>query len=203
MEEKREDGDSSCVSSQQYVNMSKDEFLKVENVDVIVLSPLMRALETCNILFDLKHRVKLPEFPKCIVNPLCREAVHSRADLGSYREHLEKEFPFLDEVLAELPKSKWWYDSWGLPGIISYHENDISDRLQGFSDYLLRDEFRGKTIVIVGHSTFFQQFLGTKTKLRNCGVVKIQFDCESGTWKPELDSVFGHEQFYKQESTQW
>ena len=49
-----------------------------EKLDVVLVSPMRRALHTCQIIFD-GH----PDKPKIIVQPSFREIMESSNDIGS------------------------------------------------------------------------------------------------------------------------
>ncbi len=52
--------------------------MKDIHLDLIVCSPMRRTIQTCNLIFK-DHKSKAP----VIVDPLFREAISSRCDIGS------------------------------------------------------------------------------------------------------------------------
>lgn len=63
---------------------------------------MRRTLQTCSLIFK-DHKSKAP----VIVDPLFREAISSRCDIGSRLRESMKEFPQFDYSLIEHPD--YWY----------------------------------------------------------------------------------------------
>lgn len=76
-------------------------------VDIILASPLSRAMETANILFGHEHQIAPSRLPK-VAHPVLRERLFMSSDVGRSKKDLALEFPDWD--LNELPDEKpWWF----------------------------------------------------------------------------------------------
>ena len=127
--------------------------------DLVVTSPLTRALQTAVGLFE-------DQPVPIIVSEIHRERLGNSCDVGRNPSLLMDEFPqlsfgHLDEV--------WWHDGEkddrGVP-VEPY--NLLSRRLSDFSRWIKnRHE---QTIVVVGHGTFFHRLTGQH--MENCEIVK-------------------------------
>lgn len=71
-------------------------------IDLVIVSPLRRALKTCDIIFA-DH----PSNPPVIVDPTFREILCSSNDIGSRIEESKKEFTRYDFSLITDPD--YWY----------------------------------------------------------------------------------------------
>jgi broad specificity phosphatase PhoE len=77
------------------------------SVDIILASPLSRAMETANILFGFKHQIAPSRVPR-VAHPILRERLFMSSDVGRCKKDLEVDFPGWD--LNELPNDKpWWF----------------------------------------------------------------------------------------------
>jgi broad specificity phosphatase PhoE len=81
------------------------------NIDLLVSSPLTRAIQTSEIafnrtkFFNSKHDFKYSK----VINPLASERVYLSSDIGKFKEELENEFPQWDYSL--LPSNRvWWFE---------------------------------------------------------------------------------------------
>jgi len=137
-------------------------------VDLVVTSPLTRALQTAAGLFDGHRRS-----PPIVVHPLMRVRVENSCDIGRSPCALAVEFPSLD--LAHLD-DVWWHVD-GTPdtrGICVEPIARVAARAAQFKAYLrARPE---RCIAVVGHGTFFFHLTGRA--LANCEVTEL--DLESG-----------------------
>ncbi|KAL6073512.1 putative Alpha-ribazole phosphatase [Balamuthia mandrillaris] len=78
------------------------KMLEQKPIQLVVTSPLTRAVQTCDIVFgNLKGKVPF------IMHPLCREQMSGADDLGRLKEDLKKEFEGYDMGLV--PEGFWWY----------------------------------------------------------------------------------------------
>jgi broad specificity phosphatase PhoE len=137
--------------------------------ELIVVSPLSRALVTCLHSFGDRG---IP----IVVNHLCREKVENACDIGRPARVLQKEFPQFD--FSMLPNI-WWYTN-GLNVTEDNYQQLFRDnryteplesvkrRVEEFKEWLRKRP--ETTIVIVGHSNFFLQFSGVF--LKNCEVLQ-------------------------------
>jgi len=135
-------------------------------VDVVVSSPLTRALQTAQGLFN-GH----PCAPSIVVHPLLRERVENSCDVGRSPRALATDFPSLD--VAHLDEI-WWHAEGPADarGICVEPVESVAARALKFKNYL-----RGRPercIAVVGHGTFF--FHMTGRALANCECVTLDLD---------------------------
>ena len=132
-------------------------------IELVIVSPLTRALQTAAGLFD-GHR----HAPRMVVHALMRERVENSCDVGRSPRELAIDFPALD--LAHLDDI-WWHAD-GLPderGICVEPVAEVAARALRFKAYL-----RGRPercIAVVGHGTFFHHLTGRS--LANCEVLDL------------------------------
>ena len=137
-------------------------------IDVVVSSPLTRALQTAQGLFD-KH----PRAPSIVVHPLLRERVENSCDVGRSPSALASDFPSLD--VAHLD-AIWWHAE-GAPdprGICVEPVESVAARALEFKDYL-RSRLE-RCIAVVGHGTFFFHLTGRA--LANCQYATLELDSD-------------------------
>lgn len=138
-------------------------------VELVVTSPLTRALQTTAGLFD-GHR----HSPRIVVHALMRERVENSCDVGRPPAELAVEFPALD--LAHLD-DVWWHAE-GVPdmrGICIEPVASVAARALQFKSYLrTRPE---RCIAVVGHGTFFFHLTGRM--LANCETADVELDVVS------------------------
>ena len=139
-------------------------------VDLVVTSPLTRALQTTAGLFA-DH----PSRPTVLVEALHRECQESSCDIGRAPALLAAEFPAFQ--LGHLPEV-WWHAA-GEPHERGFHVEPrdlFHGRVAAFRDWL-----RGRperTIAVVGHYTFFYHLTGRG--LANCEVARFDLDAAPG-----------------------
>lgn len=132
-------------------------------VELVVTSPLTRALQTAAGLFDGHRRS-----PPIVVHPLMRERVENSCDIGRSPRALAAEFPALD--LAHLD-DVWWHaeGTADTRGICVEPIARVTARAAQFKAYLrARPE---RCIAVVGHGTFFFHLTGRA--LANCEVAEL------------------------------
>jgi broad specificity phosphatase PhoE len=135
-------------------------------VELVVTSPLTRALQTAAGIFD-GHR----HSPRIVVHALMRERVENSCDVGRRPSELAVDFPSLD--LAHLD-DVWWHAE-GAPdprGICIESVASVAARALQFKWYL-----RGRPercIAVVGHGTFFYHLTGRT--LANCETAGVELD---------------------------
>lgn len=136
--------------------------------ELVVVSPLTRAIETAAIVFG-EH----PNQPRVLVEVLHRECQESSCDVGRATSEIAAEFPHLD--VGHLPEI-WWHAEPGCEvGGYPVEPRHLFDaRVAGFRDWLrTRPEF---TIAVVGHGTFFYHLTGTF--LENCATIELDLAAE-------------------------
>jgi broad specificity phosphatase PhoE len=144
------------------------ERLKGIPFELVVVSPLTRAIETAAILFG-EH----PNQPRVLVEVLHRECQESSCDVGRAASEIAAEFPHLD--VGHLPEV-WWHAEPGCEvGGYPVEPRHLFDaRVAGFREWLrARPE---STIAVVGHGTFFYHLTGTF--LENCASVELDLTAE-------------------------
>lgn len=144
-------------------------------VEVVLVSPLTRALQTALGLFEAH-----PAQPAMEVVPLLRERVESSCDVGRAPSELAADFPHL--AFAHLPRV-WWHAE-GEPDERGVHvepEAIVQQRVDEFRRTVLAR--RERTIAVVGHGTFLRLLTGKA--LANCEVTELSLAA------PEADGRVG------------
>lgn len=142
--------------------LSKCAAAKLLDADLVVSSPLTRALQTATGLFA--------DGPApIIVLSLHRERLGNSCDVGRAPSALSEDFPNLNfDHLDET----WWFngdkDERGVPVEPDYQ---FIQRVSDFSHWISSRPER--TIVVVGHGTFFHHLTGREMK-----------NCEFMNWHP-------------------
>ncbi|HEY5863390.1 MAG TPA: histidine phosphatase family protein [Casimicrobiaceae bacterium] len=146
----------------EQVRQARDVMLR-HPVEVVLVSPLTRAIETAVGLFR-EH----PSAPSMRVVPLLRERVENSCDVGRAPAELAAEFPGLD--FAHLPPV-WWHAEGEADhrGICVEPEAVVRARVAEFRASLRAQEER--VIAIVAHGTFLRHLTGRA--LANCEVAEI------------------------------
>ena len=135
-------------------------------VELVVTSPLTRALQTTAGLFD-GHR----HSPRIVVHALIRERVENSCDVGRPPAELAVDFPELD--LAHLD-DVWWHvdDVADNRGLCVEPVASVAARALQFKSYLrTRPE---RCIAVVGHGTFLFHLTGRV--LANCETADVDLD---------------------------
>jgi broad specificity phosphatase PhoE len=144
------------------------ETLRDTNVDLVITSPLTRALQTAVGIFG-SHKSN----PRFLVEALHRERVESSCDVGRSPALLFAEYPGLDFAhLAEV----WWH-ALGEPDWRGVHVEPLDsmmDRISKFREFLsARPE---RSIAVIGHGTFFHQLVGVS--FANCAIIELELEPE-------------------------
>lgn len=129
--------------------------LTQQEFDVVLLSPLTRAIQTALGLFGLDQNFEVGALP--------REWLNASCDIGRAPEQLAAEFPTLTFDHLDDP---WWYvdPSYDGPTFACEPEDSYRRRVQRFANHLrARPEQR---IAVVGHGDFFHGMIGRY--LDNC-----------------------------------
>ncbi len=130
--------------------------------ELVVTSPLTRAIETSAIVFG-EH----PAAPRVLVEVLHRECQESSCDVGRAASEIAREFPHLD--VGHLPEI-WWHAQDEMVGEYPVEPRHLFDRrVLEFREWLRRRPER--TIAVVGHGTFFFHLTGIW--LDNCESVEL------------------------------
>lgn len=144
-------------TGQEQVLQARAGFASV-SVELVIVSPLTRALQTAVGLFA-EH----PAAPPLIVAHLARERVENSCDVGRSPALLAVDFPTVDVGhLADV----WWHAD-GAPderGICVEPIETVAARATAFHAFLrARPE---RVIAVVAHGTFFYHLTGKR--LANC-----------------------------------
>ena len=132
-------------------------------VEVVLASPLTRALQTAHGLFD-GH----PNAPRIEVVPLLRERVENSCDIGRAPSAVAAEFPSID--FSGLHDA-WWHRD-GTPdarGVCVEPVEVVQRRAAQVRDHVLARPER--VIALVGHGTFF--FYLTGKVMANCEIAPL------------------------------
>ncbi|WP_430913261.1 histidine phosphatase family protein [Methylobacterium sp. sgz302541] len=136
--------------------------------DLVVTSPLTRAIETTMGLFG-EH----PSRPEVLVEVLHRECQESSCDVGRAASEIAAEFPHLK--VDHLPEVWWHAEEEVAPGSYPVEPRALFDgRVAAFRQWLARRPER--ILAVVGHGTFFYHLTGVW--LDNCQ--SVEFDPVSG-----------------------
>lgn len=134
-------------------------------VEVVLTSPLTRALQTAHGLFG-GH----PHAPRIQVEPLLRERVENSCDVGRPPAALAADFPAVD--LARLEET-WWHNE-GPPDVRGICVEPIAvvqaRAAQVRNDLRAREE---RVLALVGHGTFFYYLTGQV--MSNCEVLALDW----------------------------
>ena len=152
---------------EEQVRAARDALRSV-SIDVVITSPLTRALQTTAGIFS-DH----PSAPPIIVDSLHRERVENSCDVGRSPSELARQFPQF--VLDHLPEV-WWHhhDNPDERGICVEPVAAVARRAEEFRS-LLAARPEG-VIAVVGHGTFFYNLTGKM--LANCEVTSFALACE-------------------------
>ena len=120
--------------------------------ELVVTSPLTRAIQTSAILFG-EH----PASPRVLVEVLHRECQESSCDVGRAASEIAREFPHLD--VGHIPEVWWHAEAGSEAGGYPVEPRHLFDkRVTEFRDWLRRRPER--TVAVVGHGTFFFHLTG-------------------------------------------
>jgi len=147
---------------------------RIQGVELVVVSPLTRALQTMEIALRSQVEKGTPVF----VNPLAREITCGSDDLGSTPEQLQERFPSLD--FSHLDRV-WWYtgtsgDDQGDPNLSyqRYRESEFDEpkrvyqpRLAALKKWILKR--KEPVIVVVAHNRVIEKLTGVCAG--NCEIV--------------------------------
>ena len=118
-------------------------------VELIVTSPLTRAIQTAQFAFA---GVNAP----IRVEALHRERLEHSGDIGRARSVLADEFPTLD--FGAVPEIWWKHDPARPEAMAVESETELAARVAAFRDWLAARPERD--IAVVGHGTFLNRLTG-------------------------------------------
>ena len=152
----------------------------LQRVDLIVCSPLGRALDTCKAGFAVGE----PDgAERVVVTAVHRERLDSWGDTGTPTSILREQYgDAFDFTCPSLQQEQWWNEAGG--GCATIRDGTqpkanakrkesfehVERRCARFRAWLLD---RGEQcIVVVGHSAFFKRLLRERLKMANCEMVE-------------------------------
>ena len=158
---------------------SKHSGLKSSDV-LWVTSPLTRCIQTMLTAYNqytktLRLEDKLEELP--MIKVCCHMAEHlaTTGDIGRPRSLLVKDFPKIAESFEDLEEMWWWQPGKNCALNMKFDSREPKKNLQkrvGLFRQWLHSQPH-KVIIAFGHSTFWKEFSGNGTRLKNCEVDTI------------------------------
>lgn len=164
----------------------------LKDIDLILLSPLTRTLETFEygVLPALqKVRPQHQGMPPIVAHPLCTERVYTASDTGRNAEELVMQFPFCDFSMLKQSDPRWWYTEDKNPPGYTYREWRPHKEGQWYAVpgepmevFTLRmEELKSwirarpeQTIMLVAHWGVIRYLTGSETK--NCEVKLVKWE---------------------------
>ncbi|GIL50443.1 hypothetical protein Vafri_6566 [Volvox africanus] len=147
--------------------------------ELLVVSPLSRALQTAQIAF-------LPHYDgPVLVEPLARERVWHASDIGSSREHLARTFPDARFQFEDLP-DVWWHcvDPTNPREVGLEPEDAFKARVQALRLWLA--ERPERCIAVVAHWGLLYELTGG-ADFENCQIRTFTLDSErAAAGKPAI-----------------
>ena len=132
--------------------------LENESVDLVITSPLSRAIQTGLNIFG--HR-PIPFHVTC----RHRERLESSGDVGRPPHELKQDFPHLDFGHLDDP---WWHHEPETRGRFAVEPYEtFQKRVTHFNEWV--KSHAGQSIAVIGHATFFHALTGQW--LQNCEVL--------------------------------
>ncbi|KAK5580080.1 hypothetical protein RB653_000093 [Dictyostelium firmibasis] len=156
----------------------------LKDVELVITSPLTRALDTTKI--GLLNLIKDKSI-KCLVSPIHRELLTTSDDNGRIKSIIEKEYPEFDFSLIN--DERWWIpeidDLFEIKSNLSIDINQyfkkspfreseslLLKRIEEFKKFLLT---RSESIIaVVGHADFFYYLTQPQDlPMNNCQIIKF------------------------------
>jgi glucosyl-3-phosphoglycerate phosphatase len=146
------------VNGREQAGQLRRRLAGIADVDLVVVSPLTRALETAEIVYGQQAPM--------MVEPSCREWQSNSCDVGRPASVLAAEFPSLR--FDHLPEEWWYLGARDWRGVAMEPKALFLERVQSFRTWVTRRV--EPRIVVVGHGTFFQFLIGKA--LANCEIAE-------------------------------
>lgn len=168
------DPDLSVLGHQQAKETAAEFFQMGQTADLIIASPLRRAIKTAEIVFSY---LREKQHISWVLNHNCREPITGADDIGTPKSILMKEFPNWDWSM--IPDSFWWWVPEGVDvnADILEHRNifekapwkepikEAVQRVRKFERYLA--ELGPQNLIVVAHGDFIEALCGVG-RLGNC-----------------------------------
>jgi len=125
----------------------------LKEVELVVVSPLSRAIETANYAFRANAAYDQARVPPFLATELARERVADHAcDWRRPRSQLEEAFPYVDFSLLEHDEDVLWHEKEVHPD--PYNSQACTERAHDLLDFLL--ERPEQKIAVVAHWVLFR-----------------------------------------------
>jgi broad specificity phosphatase PhoE len=159
---------------QTQANTTIDMIRNIPSIDLIVCSPLIRALQTYLLVFNNQSHLPL------IIHPDLQEVCTEPCDIGSPIDDLKRKFPNLLNELNRFEETfgdNEWLDKINPDNI--YSPKQIKERTKRFLHWLInRSE---EHIFVISHNLMLQQLLQDKNNqkitLKNGEIKIIEYQC--------------------------
>ena len=159
--------------------LDKCSFLSSFGVELIVTSPLQRAINTMFGVLQNQSNIINKDKISIIAHHELREWVDTFGDIGTPKTKLIQkynnnnnnnnnvDFSFIDNEI-------WWNQDIKSDESVIKKETtkNVNDRISSFKHWILKRP--ENNILIVGHSRWFRQFVGAMFKLNNCAMMKVE-----------------------------
>jgi len=141
----------------------KDFITSIAEPDVILVSPLRRALQTATGIWGSKPMRAIP---------IMREIASTQGDVGNNPDGLKVDFPHVD---FDNVTNEWWKGE-GTPAHPKHWTREsrrsVENRIKEFKEIILNLPDEQEHIFCVGHSQFFKR-LTNAPKMKNVGCLTI------------------------------
>lgn len=165
--------------------VSKDldscDFISSFGIQLILTSPLRRAMNTMfGVLRNQMDIIQHNHIP-IMAHPELREWVDTLGDCGTTKSDLQQKYNTEQRHNIDfscIESEEWWTSETKQnedgSGEIVVHESkqNVLDRISAFKHWILERE--EDTILVVGHSRWFREFVGAYSKLNNCQMMKVE-----------------------------
>lgn len=177
----------------------KCQFLSSFEIELICVSPLIRAIDTMSGIIKNQLNVINKNKISIIAHHQLREWVDTLGDIGTSKSQLIEKYKLNNNISIDfsfINKEFWWdqnikydKDNNKFGNIIKEDRKNINKRISIFKHWILQR--KENNILIIGHSRWFRQFVGSMFKLNNCGMMKVNLKgMEIENWEYiDLDDI--------------
>ncbi len=155
---------------QTQANDTSEIIKNIPSIDLIVCSPLIRALQTYLLVFNNQQNISL------IIHPDLQEVCTEPCDIGSPLNDLKLKFPSLLNELNTFKETfgdSEWLNKINPDNI--YSPKQIKQRTKRFLHWLMnRSE---QHIFVISHNLMLQQLIHDKINLKNGEIKAIEYQC--------------------------
>lgn len=135
-------------------------------IELIICSPLTRAIHTMQILFPN---------PQCpvIITPLARERGDKCCDIGTPLSQLQEKYP--QYQYCHFENDFWWNCEQSKPfEFLKESKSSLKLRQKQLIEFLKNRE--EKVVVLVSHGQFIKSLIGRRMQIKNCGVKQLDLE---------------------------